>query len=271
MSALRRFNMDDEDYTYEADEGRAYSYDEEYDDYDEADEGAISASESIKNFFKRGKENLLSIFKKEKNDEEYDDYDDEHEEEAYEETEEEGSEPEEYEEGETSEETAEEVPEKRQPKIAKRRTSKEKAERADDEEYTDDDIKKYKERMGIYGYSFSDRAKTRQRRTDSAVEYVSSPEWKYRGNVNSIIETAPWNMEDVEKIAVMIKKDNAVIMDLSRMKGERSDAVNFIDGVCFILNYRFEQIGKSSYYLAAPKGFMRSIDMGPYTGKRKGR
>lgn len=147
-----------------------------------------------------------------------------------------------------------------------------------DEEYTAEELNRYDEKFGTRGSSrradFKRQTKERistdgtsriQRKTNT----TSSPSWSdYRGNVRRIIEASPRTMNDIQEIADMLNNDYAAIINFRDMRTNESNAISFLDGVSFIIGYRFERIG-GGYYICAPIGFMIPHEFGTYTPKNK--
>lgn len=145
-------------------------------------------------------------------------------------------------------------------------------------EYTDEELDRYDKKFGTKGSSrradFKRQTKERisldgsVRRTRKN-NTTSSPSWsEYRGSVRNIIEATPKNMDHIQEIAEKLKDDYAAIINLNDMITSKSSAISFIDGVSFILEYRFECIGEG-YYICAPIGFMIPFEFRTYSPKNK--
>lgn len=142
-------------------------------------------------------------------------------------------------------------------------------EEADEDEgyqFSDEDLDRFDEKFGTKGSSKRANFKrmTRERmnpdgKTSSKKQRASatsSSRWdSYRGNVKNILEAAPMNMDDIEDIADELMNDNAAILNLNGMRAYKVNAISFLDGVSFAIDYRFEEIG-GGYYICAPIGFM---------------
>ncbi len=147
--------------------------------------------------------------------------------------------------------------------------------RSYDEEPTYEDRKKYDEIYGTRSAEKMERMRKTKERMNNGNTYSSSrssssrsssrvtkvPEWEeYKGNVRGMLEVIPKDMADVDEIAQLLKDEYAVIVSLKNMKGTEQRVIDFIDGVSFMINYRFERIG-DYYYICTPEGYMRRYEL----------
>lgn len=248
-----------------------YTYDDginDIEEYDEYDEGEISLTGSISDWFKRTKS---SIFRK-SDEEMYDDGD------------------EDYEDDEDLYEDDDDVVDYAAKERTRRIYARKRAyEEADLEEevapkkkapvrsggYTREDYDSYDKKYGTRGsyvraeQSEKNRAKvlgSKKEKKRPVAENVTKlyREERYKGNVKGVVKFSPKDVNDTNDIADSLMNEYAALIDLRGIpKTEILRILDFVDGVAYVLGYNFDELSKEMY-MCAPKGFLKNYTKSRY-------